>query len=84
MTLGIKGETQSSKLIIMCHIHILSVFQDIFKSLILPPSIVRLQIQKIIRNMHAVNGAVILTNFCFLAFFLSLYTRKCDSQSRSL
>ena len=40
MTLGIKGETQISKLIIICYIHILCVFQDIFKLLILSPSIV--------------------------------------------
>ena len=40
MTLGIKGENQISKLIIICYIHILCVFQDIFKFLILSPSIV--------------------------------------------
>ena len=34
MTLGIKHETQGSKLIIICYIQILCVFQDIFKLLI--------------------------------------------------
>lgn len=39
MTLGIKDETQSSKLLIIGYIHI-SVFQDIFKLCDLLPSIV--------------------------------------------
>ena len=40
MTLDIKDETQNSKLLIIGYIHILRVFQDIFKLLVLLPSVV--------------------------------------------